>query len=252
MYSIVLLAGMTAGSDNTPPVAPAVGVPVAGCSGCYGSACYGSSCYGTVVYGSCHGHGRGIFGHRGSCQGCTGYSCSGYSCFGSCNGCTGYMPPYMYGYGYGYYGYGYGYSGGSSVYGSYSYPGAAAPVVVPVEGGTKFDPATPPKVEDKKDPTKPKSNESGMGANLKFVLPANAKLYVDGRLTGGNGNERTFFTPPLAPGQKYFYEVKAEIAVGGEVVVEEKRVIVSAGENVVETFPKLNAAVEKASTVAGK
>ncbi len=31
-------------------------------------------------------------------------------------------------------------------------------------------------------------------AATRFVLPANAKLYVDGRLTGGSGSERTFFT----------------------------------------------------------
>lgn len=193
-----------------------------------------------------------MFGHhKGSCHGCAGYSCSGYSCFGSCGG-SGYMPPYMYGYGYGQYGYGYGYAGVGSVYGSYSYPGYAAPVVEPVDPkGTKFDSGSPPKVDDKKD-TKPKSNEGGKGANLKFVVPANASLFVDGRLTGGDGSERTFFTPPLAPGQKYFYEVKVEVVVGGERIVEEKRVIVSAGENVVETFPKLNAAVQKATAVAGR
>ena len=103
----------------------------------------------------------------------------------------------------------------------------------------------------KPDTTKPEDKKN-MGANLKFVLPANAKLYVDGRLTGGGGAERTFYTPPLAPGQQYYYDVRAEVVVNGETVTEEKRVIVSSGASLVETFPKLTAAVEKANALAGK
>ena len=49
-----------------------------------------------------------------------------------------------------------------------------------------------------------------MGANLKFQLPAEAKLYVDGRLTMIGGTERAFTTPPLAAGSQFFYDVKAE------------------------------------------
>ena len=86
-----------------------------------------------------------------------------------------------------------------------------------------------------------------------FRLPAGARLYVDGRLTGGDAAERTFYTPPLAPRQKYFYDVRAEVTVGGAVVTEEKRVIVEAGAQIVETFPKLIAATEKSgAAVASK
>src|SRR5947209_8193226 len=68
---------------------------------------------------------------------------------------------------------------------------------------TKFDTTAPkdmtkPDSGTKPDTTKPDSgtkpeDKKNMGANLKFVLPANAKLYVDGRLTGGGGAERTFY-----------------------------------------------------------
>jgi uncharacterized protein (TIGR03000 family) len=149
-----------------------------------------------------------------------------------------------------------------SVYGTYGYPGYGTPVYgVPVDKtGTKFDSGAKTddkkdmdkKDMDKKDPDKKDPDKKNVGANLKFVLPANAKLYVDGRLTGGDGAERTFYTPPLAPGQQFYYEVRAEVMVNGEMVTEEKRVIVSSGANVVETFPKLTAAVEKANALAGK
>jgi uncharacterized protein (TIGR03000 family) len=86
------------------------------------------------------------------------------------------------------------------------------------------------------------------GASLKFQVPADAKLYVDGQLTTPTGTERAFVTPALTPGQRYYYDVKAELTVGEKTVTEEKRVIVQAGSNVVETFPKLTAAVPSPSS----
>ena len=260
MYSIVMLASMSAGADVTPAPAPATLVPggvfVAG-AGCCGGApvgCYGS-CAG-YAYGSCHGggHGRlmrgGFLGGRGACHG-GGYSCSGFNCFasgyacygsgygsyvgsyiagyGSCHGCHGAfsygsswgpavgMPPYtLHGYNSGYY------ADPHAVWGTT--PGVNRPPAMTV-------PVAPAPM------TKPSSDKEPQGANLKFNLPGDAKLFVDGRPTAGTGAERTFYTPPLAAGQKFFYDVKAELTVGGETVVEEKRVVVAAG---------------KPTTVAGK
>ena len=87
-----------------------------------------------------------------------------------------------------------------------------------------------------------------MGANLKFRLPAEAKLYVDGRLTMIGGTERTFTTPPLADGSQYYYDVKAEVIVDGKPVVEHKRILVEAGATIKESFPMLIAAVEGRSS----
>jgi uncharacterized protein (TIGR03000 family) len=101
-------------------------------------------------------------------------------------------------------------------------------------------------------PDTEKKPTTGMGANLKFTLPAGSKLYVDGRLVGVEGTERAYYTPDLVPGQKYFYEVKAELVVGGRTVTEEKTVIVESGANLVEGFPKLMAAAAAATAVAGK
>ncbi|MDB5309395.1 MAG: hypothetical protein JWO38_3597 [Gemmataceae bacterium] len=268
MYSIVLMAAVsggpnTTGADATPVVvAPtAVVVGCTGCTGCTGyySSCYGS-CYGSCngCYGSCHGRG-GLFGHRHSCSGCSGCCgggflghkhschgcCGGYSCFGSCNGCYGQSWGYGYGYGGccgGYAGcwgasYSYPVYGASPAYGAYPAP-APAPMVIPVE------PKPAPKTEEKK--------SGSNGASLKFQLPADATLYVDGRQTAGDGAERAFFTPPLEGGQKYFYDVRAEVVVDGKTISEEKRVVVETGAQITASFPKLLAAAGGATTVAGK
>lgn len=292
MYSIVMMAAVGTGpaapaADVTPPavVLPGSAVAVIGCSGCTGYAvgtgcCGGGSCHGCYgsghrgglfghkARGGCHG---GLFGHHNktSCHGCTGYSCSGYSCFGSyagCSGCYGscyghgysyssgcvgscYGSGYGYGlnpYSYGCAGSGYGYGCAGGIYPSYSYPYSAPAVTIPVE--TK--PADGTKPEEKK--ADEKKGGTGMGANLKFRLPAGAALFVDGRPTPGAGAERAFFTPVLEAGQKYFYDVRAEVTVGGRTVTEDRRVVVEAGAEYTVEFPKVLAAVASDSALAGK
>ena len=275
MYSIVMLAAMSAGADVT-PTAPApravAGVPVAsvavgGCNGVVMSGCYGS-CYGSS-YGSCHGGGfrrGGFLGHKSSCHGCAGYSCSGYNCFSSgyaCAGCAGS--------GYGGQAISYGSSWGPPVgmlpYTLHGYNSGAAQVYGPgfpvVLGnltdphavyGTVYHPNRPPVMTIPVEPMKKPagSDDKPTGANLKFKVPADTKLYVDGKLTPGSGTERAFYTPPLEAGKKFFYEVKAELVVDGKTVTEEKKVIVEAGANLTESFAKLTAAAENATSVAGK
>lgn len=281
MYSIVMLTAMSAGADVTP--APAVVAPVAtGCCGaapigCYGS-CYGS-CSGSYYRSSCHGHVMrgGFLGGRSSCHGCSGYSCSGYNCFssgyscqgscygsyvssyGTCRGCSGTfsygsswgppigMPPYtLHGYN----------SGLAPVWGP-GQPVVAGSLTDPhAVYGTIINPNQPPVMTIPVAPPapapKPSSDGSPMGANLKFELPATAKLFVDGKLVTEDGLARSFYTPPLTAGEKFFYDVKAELMVDGKPVAEEKQVIVQAGANVVVTFPKLTAAAAQPTTVAGK
>jgi len=129
----------------------------------------------------------------------------------------------------------------------YGHVNAPPVVVVPSVSDAK-----PTDTKPMDTPVAPKPKE-GMGANLKFKLPADAKLYVDGRLTMITGTERAFTTPPLAQGSKYYYDVKAEVLVDGKPMVEEKRVLVQAGADITESFPTLLAAVEKkGSPVAGK
>jgi uncharacterized protein (TIGR03000 family) len=118
----------------------------------------------------------------------------------------------------------------------------------------------PPGEDEKKSEEKPpemkkpeEPGKVGTGANLKFTVPAATKLYVDGRLTTSGGTERVFTTPPLAAGQKFYYDVKAELTVNGKPVVEEKRVVVEAGSKITESFDRLIAAANATGVVvAGK
>ena len=261
MYSIVLMAAIgtgpaATGADQPGAVMAAPSVMFVGCSGCTGctgyavASCHGCcggaglfhrhhaapsyGCCGGVAYSSCHGCGGGLFHrhHAAPSYGCCGGSCSGFTagCWGSCIGS----------------GSAYGYGPSTYFYPTYATPiqtGAAPYYYAP---GTHSAPveAPPakvdPKVEDKK------------GASLKFNLPAGAVLFVDGQKTPGTGTDRSFFTPALEAGQKYFYDVRAEILIDGKTVVEEKRVVVEAGAQISESFPKMIAAVAASTTVAGK
>lgn len=267
MYSLVLMAAIsggpgTAGADQPGAVAAAPSVVVVGCTGCTG--CTGCSGY----VASCHGCCGGFLGHRhvrshgccggavvASCHGCCGGflghghkhssgCCGGYSCFGSCSGfvhqsawgnCSGCC-------------------GGFGVPSTYYYPAYSTPVLT---GAAPFyfvgpTQTAPPVIVPPAKTDEEKKDDKKKGASLKFNLPASATLFVDGTKTPGDSVERTFFTPPLDAGQKYFYDVRAEVVIDGKTVVEEKRVIVEAGAEVSESFSKMIAAVAAASNVAGK
>ncbi len=123
-------------------------------------------------------------------------------------------------------------------------PTMTAPVIPPAVPASDAKPSGTTPTETKKSP--------GMGANLKFTVPTATKLYIDGQLTSASGTERLFSTPPLAVGQKFYYDVKAELSVNGTAVVQEMRVIVESGANINESFGKLFAAVQDPNAVAGK
>ena len=257
MYGIVLMAALATGSgtpsaDATPPavVVPMATVPYMGCfsSGCCGGVmlsggCYSSGCCGGSYSGcyssSCNGCGggsgflglrsrmSGLF-NRSSCSGCYSSSCYGSSCFGSA--C-----------------YGGGCYGGAHYYGS-DFHGGYSPA--PVYGtGAIIGAATPRQsVEYSAARTKP----DAAPARLTIDVPAEAKLFVDGQLTKGEGTTRNFHTPDLADGQTFFYELKAVVMVDGRPVSESKRVLVRSGEAYSESFPKLVAAIKDPALLASK
>jgi uncharacterized protein (TIGR03000 family) len=218
MYSVVLMAALTAGGTQ----APAFGH---GCGGCW------SSCWG------CSG------GCWGSCYGC--YGCYGGwgSCYGGCYSYWGsfYGSGYGSGYGYGCCGcWGSGYACYGGCYGGGCYGGAAYPVDggmgVPVETG----PVTTPS-DQKKSGTGTKSGSSAVPAPAKLIveLPSEAKLYIDDRPMRTPSSRRTFTTPELQPGQSYYYIVRAELVRDGKSFSDTKRVIVRPGEEVTASFRDL-------------
>lgn len=67
-------------------------------------------------------------------------------------------------------------------------------------------------------------------ARLLVRLPPDAELYVDGVRFTRPGLIRTIETPPLEPGQKYYYELRAEYERDGRKQTEQKKVAFQAGE----------------------
>jgi uncharacterized protein (TIGR03000 family) len=76
-------------------------------------------------------------------------------------------------------------------------------------------------------------------AKITVKLPADARLYVDGTMCPLTSDLRSFTTPELDAGQKYYYTLKAEVVRGGETHSSRKRVIVEAGKDVTVEFGDL-------------
>ncbi len=83
--------------------------------------------------------------------------------------------------------------------------------------------------------------EGGMGfvsvnpptgdAWLNVSLPREAKVYVNGRLTSTPGGKRQYVSRNLIAGEKYTYEVRAEVERDGKKVEQTKVVSLTAGSN---------------------
>jgi uncharacterized protein (TIGR03000 family) len=83
------------------------------------------------------------------------------------------------------------------------------------------------------------------------ALPADAKMFVDDQLMKTTSELRSFTTPArLVPGQRYFYEVRAEVLIDGKIETETQQVIVQGGVTSQLTFAKLTAAVQASKALA--
>jgi uncharacterized protein (TIGR03000 family) len=76
-------------------------------------------------------------------------------------------------------------------------------------------------------------------AEIVVHLPADAKLYVDNVACPLTSAKRTFKTPELEPGKKYFYILRAEVVQNGQTVSESLRVFLTPGQQVQAEFTKL-------------
>jgi uncharacterized protein (TIGR03000 family) len=239
MYSLVMMMAVSTAGD-----ASTFHWRSAGCHGCYGPrvgqfvhtspttytlGCYGSACYSVANWG-CGGC-NGCLGSRVVSQGCwsSGYSYPSASCFGSCLGsCHGSC-------------FGSGGCWGSSFGG----PNIVLPSV-------EFSPAVSGTIihgECHAIPTHDSPTalvqSSPKPASISVELPTGSKLYVDGQLVTGSEKTRSFTTPELSSGQKFFYDMRAEVTLGGEVVKEEIRIVVHAGDKVEKSFGQLLTAVKR-------
>ncbi|MHB1426326.1 MAG: TIGR03000 domain-containing protein [Gemmataceae bacterium] len=79
-------------------------------------------------------------------------------------------------------------------------------------------------------------SEGKDAATVTVKLPADARLYVDGVFCPLTSTTRSFNTPELDAGQKYYYTLKSEVIRDGVVRETSKRVVVEAGREVAVEF----------------
>jgi uncharacterized protein (TIGR03000 family) len=208
MYSIVLLAAMSAGENTADFGLRNHGQYKYGI--CYG-ACYGACYDGYEGYHWNGGWGLPYGGYGPESHGHGGYGPPGYACFGAC-GC--YSSP------------------------AYGYP-------APVIGGPGVPPATlPGPGEPLKKEDEARASSRG---RLIVELPPGAKLFVDDKLVPDASPRKSFRIPALTEGEDYFYELRAEVIRDGKPVSETRRIIVKAGAVVRTDFRSLGEAKGMAS-----
>lgn len=186
-------------------LAAGANTPDWGWHGYYGYGWYGYSGWGWPAYGF-YGYGYGWPGYAG----------------------YGYGWPYGYGYGGGYYGYPYYYG-----WGGYGWPGYW-PYYGGYYGGYPwFVSAESAKPGDKQTAAKEAP------AKVIVQMPANAKLFVEGKPVKLDQKTGSFTSPNLQKGDTYVYTLKAEVVRDGKKVSESKDVHVWAGKVSEVQFEKL-------------
>lgn len=79
-------------------------------------------------------------------------------------------------------------------------------------------------------------------------VPAEAKIYVNDRLTSTPGAVREYVSRNLVRGYNYTYEVRAEMEVDGQTVSETKKIDLRAGQNLKLAFNLSPDAAEEVET----
>lgn len=87
-------------------------------------------------------------------------------------------------------------------------------------------------------PSAPGAGDAGRAAaSIQVHVPApNADLWVEGWKTASKGDWRRFLSPPLVPGNRYEYEMRARWSENGREMSRSREVPLRAGEHVVVDF----------------
>jgi uncharacterized protein (TIGR03000 family) len=74
-------------------------------------------------------------------------------------------------------------------------------------------------------------------AYLTVSVPADAEIWIEGTRTTSTGSVREYQSPPLAPGARYTYNVRARWNENGREVIQTQQVEITAGTRVNVQFP---------------
>lgn len=241
MYSLVLMTAM-ATSPSTPEFHGYFRDRLLGngCSGqtggCYGmsasASCQGCSCHGGLFSGD---RMRSFFSFGGgSCSGCTG--CTG--CSGAAFSCQGYA--ISYGCGSVAFTCGGGFIDMGTPYAQpvpTGLPGAfptIPPTTLPMDGTTPYAQPVPAETREytpnNQLPPPGSLAASPNRATVIVRLPAEAKLFAEGRELKLTSGERTFVSPELPAGREYSYTFRMEVEREGRIQGEQKTLTVRAGQ----------------------
>lgn len=137
--------------------------------------------------------------------------------------------------------YGSGYMSGGGCYGSGAYN--------PASGGYPYRTMPPAKQPEKVKPPKGNGGEEQIqppnredlpppetSARLTIDVPADATVFIDEQPTTTTSSQRTFATPALEKGFRYYYTVRAEVIRNGAVFTGTQRVAFGAGDQVRVNF----------------
>ena len=98
---------------------------------------------------------------------------------------------------------------------------------------------------------KTEKNEEQVRATMTVEVPADGKLYIDGKLMKSGSGLRTFQTPVLNQGQLYYYDVRVEIVRNGQTLGDTQRVVLRPGQAVSTSFAHLERQGNEPAAVAG-
>ncbi len=73
-------------------------------------------------------------------------------------------------------------------------------------------------------------------ALLNVTVPADAKVFVNGAATTSTGTQRQFVSRGLVAGNRYSYEIRAEVTIDGKTVTETKTVSIGPGQQAALAF----------------
>lgn len=154
----------------------------------------------------------------------------------------GFSRPYL---GRGYYGVGgYGYPYFNSfaypAYSTYSYPYPSAGYYFPYEDYDVYPNANGPIATLGAQQVVPAAPvpQNDRTAVIHVRVPPNAQVWFSGEKTTTTGTVREFQSPPLTPGAKYAYDIRARWMQDGRVMEQTQTVTVWAGADITATFPK--------------
>jgi uncharacterized protein (TIGR03000 family) len=139
--------------------------------------------------------------------------------------------------GYGYGGYGSGYYGYSRPY-YYGDSGGYYDTTPYYNGAPSYDYSSAPAYGDRAAPDYAyDSTARDTSAQVRVIVPPDAKVWFNDRLTKQTGSERDFASPALTPGRDFSYDVKAQWRdENGKEVTRTRHVDVRANANVTVDF----------------